>query len=85
LGKLCTFNIGVQDRLQIQKLGSKDITDRENAELFWMVILDLLAFDKWIFYLATWQIMTVYNMKQKSTFNDFLFHVCIFTVVEVSQ
>jgi hypothetical protein len=46
LGKLCTLNIGFQDRLQIQKFGSKEMTDRENAELFWMVILDLLAFDE---------------------------------------
>jgi hypothetical protein len=46
LGKLCALNIGFQDRLQIQKLGSKEITDRKNVELFWMTILDLLVFDE---------------------------------------
>jgi hypothetical protein len=46
LGKLCALNIGFQDRLQIQKLGSKEITDRKNVELFWMTILNLLGFDE---------------------------------------
>jgi len=29
------------------------MTDRKNVKFFWMTILDLLAFDKWIVYLFT--------------------------------
>lgn len=28
--------------------GSVEITYRENVELFWIVILDLLVFDRWM-------------------------------------